>query len=303
MKVDRSQVPVAGGHADRLSILFLMLILVLTSLAAVSVTRLPKALAGPTAEPKKFAVLAAVDDYARFPGPLKYCLEDLQDMRDVLVNNCGFLPANVFELKDATATTANLRDTLLTKLAPQVGPNDTVIIFFSGHGWPNLFGWGEGLYMSDGIIFDWQLKALLSKVHAGKLAVFLDSCFSGGFGGVARGIQGSSSLCGLSAGEGLAQKLSGTGRVVLTACRAWELSDEYPDLQNGLFTYNLCQALRSSAADADGDKRIDTSEAFAYLYPRVLQYSLDAHKADFLRPIQHPQIYNGIPGGLELGNL
>jgi hypothetical protein len=97
--------------------------------------------------------------------------------------------------------------------------------------------------------------------------------------------------------------LSGSGRVVLAACEAGEQSDEYPALQNGLFTYYLCNALRSRAADADHDGRIDTDEAYRYLYPRVLGYSQNANGADPNRPVQHPQIYSGIPGGLELSDL
>lgn len=261
--------------------------------------------ASPVQRKKRFAVLVAIEDYGWFPGPLKYCLEDLQDMKDVLVRNCGFDPANIFELKDAAATVANLNDLISNRLDPLEGPDDTVALFFSGHGWPDIFWSGEGLFLYDGIMFDWQLDALLSKLETRKLVVLLDSCFSGGFAGgsAATGARGSSGSRAPSARGSLVQRLSGSGRVVIAACEAGEQSDEYANLQNGLFTYYLCNALKSRAADTDRDGRVDTNEAYKYLYPRVLKYSENANRADPNRPVQHPQIYSGIPGGLELSSL
>ncbi len=311
--------PDAVRRGKMLVSLILALVLALTGLALVPWVRPPGACAVASTDSrvaagngtsqvqrkKKFAVLVAIEDYGWFPGPLEYCLEDLQDMKDVLERNCGFDPANIFELKDATATVAGLNDLIANKLAPLEGPDDTVTFFFSGHGWPDLFWSGEGLFLYDGIMFDWQLNSLFSKLETRKLVVLLDSCFSGGFtgGGAATGIQGSSGPRAPSARRSLAQKLCGSGRVVIAACEAGEQSDEYPSLQNGLFTYYLCNALRSGAADADHDRRIDTDEAYKYLYPRVLGYSENANKADPNRPVQHPQIYSGIPGGLELSDL
>jgi hypothetical protein len=309
----------SARRGEVLTSLILILVLALTGLALVSWVRPPRASAvessGSRVTPgngasafrrqKKFAVLVAIEDYWWFPGPLNYCLEDLQDMKDVLVRNCGYDPANIFELKDASATVAGLNDLISNRLAPLEGPADTVTLFFSGHGWPDIFWSGEGLFLYDGIMFDWQLDALLSKLETSKMVVLLDSCFSGGFAGAGtgKGVQESSGPGAPSAGRSLTQRLSGSGRVVLAACDAGEQSDEYPALQNGLFTYYLCNALRSRAADADHDGRIDTDEAYRYLYPWVLGYSQNANGADPNRPVQHPQIYSGIPGGLELSDL
>jgi len=306
-------------HARKLISLVLLFTLALAGCTWISVITPPAAQAAPSVAPglnggvgqagayggKKFAVLVAIEAYPWFPGPLKYCLEDLQDMKEVLIKNCGFKQANIFELKDASATRAKLKDVILNRLDPREGPKDTVVFFFSGHGWPSIFGSGEGLYLSDGIMFDSQFDNLLSNLETRKLVVLLDSCFSGGFagGGATKGVQGVSGLPGSSPSVSLAQKLSGEGRVVLTACKAMEQSDEYPDLQNGLFTYYLCEALKSRVADTDSNRHIDTNEAYNYLGPLVLQYSQNAHSLNHNRPVQHPQIYSGIPGGLELSKL
>lgn len=142
MMADQAPTHKAGGRARCLTVMLLVLALVLGSLAAVSLAPLPRAAAAPFWEGRKFAVLVAVEKYGWFPGPLNYCLDDLQDMKDVLVNDCGF--TDVIELRDADATVSTVSDTLVRRLAPQVGPRDTVVFFFSGHGWPNLFGLARG---------------------------------------------------------------------------------------------------------------------------------------------------------------
>ncbi|MHB8895616.1 MAG: caspase family protein [Candidatus Geothermincolia bacterium] len=250
--------------------------------------------------PKKFAVLVSINNYPSFPGPLKYCVNDSDALKDVLVRHCGFGASNIFELKNSSATIANMQNTITNQLAPLEGPDDTVIIFFSGHGWPDV-GSGVGIYLSDGIMYDSQLNVLLSGLESTKQGVFFDSCFSGGFKTAPDG-SAAAERADLRQGS-ILNSMARSGRVVMAACDAGEESDEYDALWHGLFTYYLCPALISYDADTKHDGYIDTDEAYAYLNPRVIAYSQDAHARDPNRPLQHPQISSGIPGGLILGDL
>jgi hypothetical protein len=93
-------------------------------------------------------------------------------------------------LTDADATTGNLRVAIAT-LTAQAGPEDTFILFYSGHGdrvardsGPEMFdpdSLDETIELYDGGIRDDELRSMLEPMHAGTTLLLLDSCFSGGF--------------------------------------------------------------------------------------------------------------------------
>ena len=58
------------------------------------------------------------------------------------------------------------------------------------------------------------------------------------------------------------------GRVVIAASRASEVSAERPDMQHGVFTYYLLEALRGKA-DLDGDNMITIDELYNYVSQKV----------------------------------
>ena len=58
------------------------------------------------------------------------------------------------------------------------------------------------------------------------------------------------------------------GRVVLTASRASEVSEEREELGHGVFTYYLLEGLRGKA-DLDGDGVITVDEVYAYVSRKV----------------------------------
>jgi uncharacterized caspase-like protein len=129
-------------------------------------------------------------------------------------------------------------------------PDDTVMLFFSGHG-ARVPGAAPHQYL---LPYDGQLDALestaigsaeltelLRAIPAQRLLVLLDCCYSGGVAdpkGAAPGLQ-----AGLD-DETYARLAQGAGRVVIASSRPDEQSWTVRNMRNGLFTHYLLAALR-----------------------------------------------------------
>lgn len=130
-----------------------------------------------------YALIVGVANYERI-SPLNRTDEDALRITHALRQAGVLAPASV-TLTDAQATRANFR-AALASLARQVGPDDTLLIFFSGHGEKveNLTterdGSAETIELFDDALFDYELAEMLQDVDARTLLV-IDACFAGGF--------------------------------------------------------------------------------------------------------------------------
>lgn len=221
------------------------------------------------------ALLIGIAAY-RYIRPLAKTTTDAQDLYDVLLHY-GYPSANVALLLDDQATKAAINDKL-NWLASRVRPNDTVIIFFSGHGAQLVGGFWPGEYLCpveatldkvrDTFISDEEFTAALRAIHAGRLVVFLDACHAGGVGEPkVPTVQVKAGLSETAYDHFLAQ-----GRVIIAACKPDEVSYELPEMRNGLFTHYLLEGLRGGAARPDGT--IWMSNLFGYVYEHVSQHNL-----------------------------
>ena len=94
-------------------------------------TRYGRALASDTR--RKVALLVGINAYPardRLFGPVT----DVELQRQLLIHRFGFLPADIHVLTDAQATRANILAAYDEYLLNSVGPNDVVVLHFSGHG-------------------------------------------------------------------------------------------------------------------------------------------------------------------------
>jgi hypothetical protein len=233
---------------------------------------------------------ALVIGVANYPNVSKLPSEVLKDARDVASllqagDYCGYPSANVELLLDGQATADGIRQGL-RQLAASAGPDDTAVVFFSGHG-----GWVEtgpdaGTYL---IPFDCdlgrlrataigsaELTRLLADIKAKRLVVLLDACHSAGAGEV----KAVAPLADMKAGldektyDALAE---GAGRVVMASSRSSEVSLILHGMSNSLFTHYLLDALRGAAA-RHGDNVVRVFDVFHYVSDKV---PADA-------PSQHP---------------
>lgn len=83
----------------------------------------------------KWALLIGVNQYPNLPieRQLKGCVNDVELMRKVLVENFGFPPANITLLRDSEATREGIL-AAMDAVANKVGENDIIVIQYSGHG-------------------------------------------------------------------------------------------------------------------------------------------------------------------------
>jgi metacaspase-1 len=116
------------------------------------------------------ALLVGINAYPT--APLNGCINDINDMAQFLVTNCGFLKSEIRLLADDRATKQGILERLGWLLAG-VQPLDRILLFFSGHGVQlptrNPLGELDGL---DEVIcpydFDWsEATALRDKEFAG----------------------------------------------------------------------------------------------------------------------------------------
>jgi uncharacterized caspase-like protein len=223
-------------------------------------------------------------------------LNDARDLRALLIDPaaCGYPPANVVQLLDSAATGAAIR-AALADLAARAGPDDTAVVFFSGHGAhdsPNskLETQNSKLYqyilpydchpddLPGTAIPGDKMTQLLLAIQAGRLLVIFDSCHSGGAG------DPKGDTPGLKAGlseeyyQALAQ---GVGRVVMAACRPNEYSWALAGMGNSLFTHYLLEALRGRGRTL-GDGYVRVFDVFRHVADHV------PSRAAAIQASQHP---------------
>jgi len=130
--------------------------------------------------------LIGIDSYIHFPR-LKTSVNDAKTVKDILLKRYYFDEYHVIELYDGEATRRNIL-AKLRYLTRRVGPEDSVTIFYSGHGgldsskregsWIPVEGGVEerSSWISNKNIYDYLKTDALKAKHALLIA---DSCFSG----------------------------------------------------------------------------------------------------------------------------
>lgn len=137
-----------------------------------------------------YGIFAGISDYPGSDSDLSYTDQDATRARDALINGAGMSPDNAVTLLNEQATIGNLR-AAIDRFAAQIDPEDTFVLFYSGHGsradrssGPDSAdpdGIDESIVLYDGEVLDDELNGLFANVSAGTTLLVLDSCFSGGF--------------------------------------------------------------------------------------------------------------------------
>lgn len=226
-----------------------------------------------------YAVVIGVANYWNVCPPLpKAVLNDARDVAAVLTSNahCGYEPQNVHLLLDGDATLARIR-AALASVAQTSGPDDTVVIFFSGHGallgapadpesalLPAEF---DGRTTETTSLSETEFSSALERISAQRLLVLIDACHSGGAGSFKGRREEASPTFGYSE-KSLGRLAQGTGRVLIASSRANEESIVFSNARNSVFTSHLLDALRGQARTS-GDGVIRVFEIFNHVAEMV----------------------------------
>ena len=236
-------------------------------------------------------------------GPLTYAVNDATELGEELfrqqVNLGRFRSTQIITITDRDATKQNIIEALsrlgtkasrspLTNLEQVnrirvLGPQDALLITFSGHGITD----GNRFYllptdfdetaMAQTSISDLELSDVLEAIDAAHIALIMDACQSGkALGGVGDGRAPMNS-------KGLAQLAFDKGIDILAASQADQSAFEFPttesraETKHGFLTYALLEALATStAADEAGNLAISQWFDFAaHEVPRLQRTELE----------------------------
>jgi hypothetical protein len=259
---------------------------------------------------EQWAVVIGVGRYNSTAIPqLQYTVADAELVQQVLVGQGGFKKENVLLITDKTERKPTLRDlkwALGTFLARSAKKDDLIMIFFAGHGAPEVDprgaesdGLAKYLVPSDADPNDLystalpmdEFQTIFDRIEAERVVVFVDACYSGAAGGRTFASKRTRATRG---DEVFLDRLTRSkGRAILTASRGSEVSLEVPELGHGLFTHYLVQGLRG-AADLDRDGIVSLQELYQYLEQQVSQ------KSRSIGGNQHPVMKGELEGLMPL---
>jgi hypothetical protein len=269
----------------------------------------------PPAAPVKnrWAVVIGIGRYDRPQIPtLEYSVADAEQFYDVLIRKAGFKKENTLLLTDKTErrpTLRNIKWALGTFLSRTAQKDDLVVIYYAGHGAPEIDPRGiesdglakylvpidadpDDLY-STGFPMD-EMQTIFSRIEADQVVVFLDACYSGAAGG--RTFASRRTRTSRVDDLFLDRLTRSKGRVIVSAARTSEVSLELPDLGHGLFTYYLIRGVQGTA-DLDRDGIVSLQELYQYLEQQVSQKSRAAGGN------QHPVMKGELEGVLPLAKV
>lgn len=253
---------------------------------------------------KIWAVVVGISRY-KAVQPLRYADKDALAFHEYLAKTLGIPNDQTTLLLNEQATLTNLKRTLGTELKRKAGEKDTVIVYYAGHGAPEAdasAGDDDGLekyivpYDADPrdlyttALPMREIETIFQRLTSERVIFISDSCYSGATAGRTfatasrRAVVSDTFLTRLSKGK---------GRVILTASKASEVSEEREDLGHGVFTYYLLEGLNGKA-DGDKDGIITVDEAYAYVAKKV---------PDVTGQNQHPVKKGEVEGQLVLGHV
>lgn len=240
----------------------------------------------------RWAVVIGISKYkdSRI-APLRYAASDARSFHDWLVSAQGgqYAPAMVRLLTDADATGANIKKALFEWLTQAIA-EDTVTIYFAGHGSPQSPDHPENLFLLpydtqyDSVATTgfpmWDIETALKRfIRAKKVIVITDACHAGGVGQefdasrrAGRGLTVtpmSSTLQGLS-------KIS-DGICIMSASDDNQFSQEGAQWGggHGVFTFHLLEGLKGKA-DYNKDGFVTLGELIPFLSENIRRETRNA---------------------------
>jgi Caspase domain len=249
-----------------------------------------------------WAVVIGIDEYKNFPS-LKYSKNDAREFYHYLTEVNQVPRDHVWLLLDEEATLNRMRSVLGTQLRRNAGKDDMVIVYLAGHGAtesdaasPDGDGLEKYILPHEADPKDLYASAMpmgevariFSRISSERLVFISDTCYSGATGGRTVPVLGMRANVSGAFWDRLSQ---GTGRVIITASDANEVSIEKDDLKHGVFTYYLLEALQGKG-DLDGNGVITVDEVYRYVSIRVPQATGQE---------QHPVKKGEVKGEIVLG--
>jgi Caspase domain len=211
----------------------------------------------------KWAFVVGVSKFQLPSINLNYPAKDAKDLADYLVKEANFAPDHVKLLVNEQATKERVMAELGDKWLPRLAhPNDLVMIFLSTHGSPSqadieglnylvMYNTDPGSLYATGLPLEDLASAVKHRVHSNRIVLIIDACHSGAAnpaptkGLIRRGNFDSNFLA------------QGTGQLIICSSEPNQVSWESRRYQNGVFTRQLIEALRSRSGKISLEKAFE----------------------------------------------
>ena len=213
-----------------------------------------------------YALSVGVSEYERI-SPLSRTDEDAQRVNAALRAN-GMLAPESAVLVDGDATLANFQRHL-AEMTRAMDTDDTLLIFFSGHGekvenmTTESDGSAETIELFDQALYDYQLAEMLDGFD-GRVLLVIDACFAGGFNNV---VDGRINRMGVFSSDEDTLSLVATGE------------------KAGGYISDIFRRALEGGADMNADRAIEAGELSEYMrrefYRMVLDAPLQTDAEDF----------------------
>lgn len=254
-----------------------------------NLTLLPDSDAGPVHRGRHIVAVIGIDAYACW-RKLNNAVSDAKGVQRMFTEGLGFREL-VPPLFDAEATQQAITSRLLDELAPQLEPDDSLVVFFAGHGHTEAIQLGakkvktgylipvEGRLpqerkFSAYIELDSFLKNL-AKLPARHVLLILDACYSGfALGSSVEVLRSYERYT-----DDLGRRLS--RRVITSAMEDQPALDTGPIPGHSLFTGTLIEGIGGGRADAETKGFVTSSELALYLQKTVGSASDSRQTPDF----------------------
>ena len=230
---------------------------------------------------ERWALIVGINRYEDSEiNSLRYAVNDAKGLYEVIIDpNIGrFSPDRVKLLTTDAAdkrllpTKSNILYYLRVWLAQNVKPADTVLVFFSGHGYVDgdhkylLPVDTDTFYVPAYAIDNQEFIEGIDQLKSEKVITLLDSCHSGGVSRSGKGVGD------VLPDDFYEQFEAATGRVTLASCSGSEQSFEWPEKKHGVFTYYLLEAMRG-AANTQRDQAVTFEEVAEYVGRNVSKWA------------------------------
>ncbi|BFU89281.1 MAG: hypothetical protein NTAFB01_04680 [Nitrospira sp.] len=217
------------------------------------------------------AIVIGLEIYRNQLPKADYAETDAKVVAQYLSKSMGFEEENIALLVNERASKSDLEKYFETWLPNRVEKDDTVFIYYSGHGAPNtktneafLVPYdGDPVFLNNTGYSLNRLYQNLANLPAKEIIVVLDSCFSGSGGRsvIAKGMRPIITE--------VRNPILGKGKtVVIAASTAQQISTTYDQQRHGLFTYFFLKGLQGEG-DTNKNGKIEVAELFGYLRPQV----------------------------------
>jgi len=194
-------------------------------------------------------------------------------MYDVLIDpQYGGIPEDKIKLLlDEDATSRKIKSAIGTWLRRQAGEDDTVLIYYAGHGaseedkayWVTHDADIDDLFAT--AVRNNTISEMLDDVASKRIITLLDSCYS------AATVKRKNRTRAIVVKAPL-EKFTGQGRVVISASDGEQLSLEMEAYEHGVFTYYLLEGLKGQADGTTAEERdgiVEIEEVWNYVRNQV----------------------------------